>query len=358
MAKKPTKKTEGENEHFSEEPVGPMPADRRASALEDIAQSRRDVIAVEMVDEDMAMAGDPEPDPEPEVDGGDPYEGDAPAVDAAPEEPMYEVINRHGVKETVPLSRLVGSFQKEEAAESRLEKATKILDNVEKMENDRIAASGDGGFAEDNPDGEEPVGDGEVDYNDLAQKLQYGNQEEAAAALEDTVKKLATTGTSENPQDIAAQVIDTVHFNEALRDFGSDYSDILGDRHLSALAGQTGRSFLQSEIESAAREGRPRRPYSEIFKATGDYVREWKQSLTGAPSEDSGDADPNPGDDGSVVVDLGGQRAARRQASTPVPASHGSRAPAASNRQPRQKTETEKHRNAIEDMQKARGQNR
>ena len=125
--------------------------------------------------------------------------------DVEPEETEESItLDADGKEINVPLSKIIDvgkrTLQKEITADKRLSEATEILKSVK-------AAHGTPDDETDLEPGEEPGEQpsvGQTEYLDLAKSIQYGTEEEAAAAI----AKLMQNGA--NQDDISRVVVDTV----------------------------------------------------------------------------------------------------------------------------------------------------
>ena len=107
-----------------------------------------------------------------------------------PEEPLYTV-KIDGQERQVPLSELTASYQIQSAAANRLDQANEVLRRARDMEQDvqghpTATAPAVQPQPRDGLDG--------IDFAGLAERLQYGDTDAAAAALKETVTQIVETG--------------------------------------------------------------------------------------------------------------------------------------------------------------------
>lgn len=115
-----------------------------------------------------------------------------------------------------------------------------------------------------------PEGPSEEDLA-LAQALQVGSTEEAAAAIH------ALRGRSPSPDVISSQVEDRIAYKQARDWVQETYSDVFDDPI-------TARLFIAVDQDLLATGDR--RPYRDRYKAIGEHIRTWKGGVKPATGQD------------------------------------------------------------------------
>lgn len=161
-----------------------------------------------------------------------------------------------GVEVEIPGQKIIDAgirtFQKETAADFRLNQATQVLAEA------RASVT--------KPQPEQTPQPAEMSDADLAYALQFGTPEQATEAA----KALRNRGTvsQEQVQSAAQQartaVRDELQFNEALNFVKSEYGDLFANDHLK-------RHFFNEE--SRHRASGDKRPYKDLYQAIGDDLR-------------------------------------------------------------------------------------
>lgn len=265
--------------------LGEIAARRPAEVAKEVAEGAK----IPSVDEDGTIstpaAAEPAAEPAAEEPAGEepaateppatePAEPAAPAPAPAPvsEEAIdpkkeYEVIV-DGQKLMVPGSKIIDAgkrtFQKETAADFRLNVATELMQEAER----RVAA------AKGEPARAEPAksADGEPSDADLAKAIQFGEGPQAEAAI----AKLRNRGL--NTDQISTLVVeqsrqaarDELQFQDALKMVKSEYADLFSNDHLKRLF------FLEEQRHRTPKEKGglgDARPYAEVYKDIGDNLR-------------------------------------------------------------------------------------
>jgi hypothetical protein len=104
----------------------------------------------------------------------------------------------------------------------------------------------------------------------LVRAIQIGTEEEALQAI----RKLKSNGPSQD--DLARTVDERITFKEAIHNFNTQFSDIVGDPYLKKLALDTDAQLIANG---------DRRPYAERYAEIGNNLREWVRSKAPAPQE-------------------------------------------------------------------------
>jgi hypothetical protein len=156
------------------------------------------------------------------------------------------------------------TFQKETAADYRLQLATSMLDEARRTAAQAQPPATAGAAAT------APVaGAQQVDAAKLAEAIQFGTQEQAAEALRLLQQRDPSTVTMEGLQTFMRQQLpDIVNaqlaFREAANFAKTEYADLLADPYLKDM-------FLMKEDQ--LRKAGDARPPAELYKAIGDDIR-------------------------------------------------------------------------------------
>lgn len=288
-----------------EEYVKPDPAmNPRNIALGEIAASVAEKHKVEFAEtmpsiDDEGRISPPEggepagaaPEAPPSAEPATPPSAEQPSLPAAPStEPaginpdqLYKV-TVDGQEMEVPGRAIIDAgmrtFQKETAADYRLKLASQLLQEAEAKA--KGAATPPGAPA---PAAEPPAG---LNDAQLAEALQFGTPEQAAAALKELRGR-----PSVSPEEIARIVDarsrnvaqDEIQFQEAKKFVQAEYSDLMSNDYLRRLF------FLEENRRRAPKERGgegDRRPYKELYAAIGNDLRKsfnlQKPAAAGSPS--------------------------------------------------------------------------
>lgn len=257
----------------------------RMAMLDAIGEKREEVVFQELKDsgfdpaglmsaEEPASDGRPDNIPQEEWDAmSDEAKGKAkqpetteetvetPEVKAEPKpEPVKTVkIKVDGQELEVPEAEIIAAGirakQKDSTADKRLEEATRLLREAEARSKEQLGGpSKDGHVA---PQSEE-------DARALAHAIQYGSEDEAAAAVEKLTKRQTPGGLT--AEQIAFIVDERTQFREAVQWYRTDAKDIAEDPILHSL-------FLQKEQQQIA--AGDRRPYQERYQEIAKELRDW-----------------------------------------------------------------------------------
>lgn len=248
------------------------------------------------------------------------------AAAAAPKKIKLKVDGKEvEVDEAKVLEAGVRTLQKETAADKRLEEASKVGAEANRLLTEaqnmiKSAAQGrtttDTEASPSKPDGKASKVLTDEELTTAVKAIQYGSEAEAKEALQNLVTKAANSGQSE--ELTLVQVNEMLDFRDARQWAETEYKDVLGDPNLRKL-------FLTKEREKRA--AGDNRPYRELYGEIGNEVRDWRKSLAPAP------ANPQP---------AGGSRAdvrERKATLVPVPTA-SSRLPAATTTKELTPTET------------------
>lgn len=217
------------------------------------------------------------------------------------------------------------ALQKESAADKRLEEATRAREEAERLrkEVETLATK----FQQ--PGGPEKKPTELLVEKDalrgIVKAIQYGGEEEAAAALQEYGQKMAQLGQAN--AITAAELQNMLELREAQQFVRKEYADVMSDPNMKQLF------VLKVNEKLAAGDARP---YQELCKDAGDELRAWK----GAPPQKE------------PTQQLGGNRAAVHQRKTTIVQIPSASARQQAPTQPKAPTPSE----TIDQMRKARRQ--
>jgi hypothetical protein len=324
--------------------------------MEVILAERMKMLVDEGVDTSKMAKADEEPDPDPPrpEETHAPAEGEAPPAvteppapaapvqatppvtpAAAPEPPpsaddkMVTIVTVDGVEKQVSIAELRQNYQIGSAARQALERASaKEREADEKLRAATAAPAAPAAAATAAP--KAPVE--EIDWTAKAKELQFGTPEEAGAVLKNLATQLVESRGPASPPIDPDQLVmravliaqDNAEFNGSLAQFGNDYKDIFEGIpvEMATMGGQMANALIRQEIEAAQKEGRPRKPYSDMFRQAGERMRTIVTQIKG-PGKDSAEPTPNPATPGTVTVTIDPSKAAAKRASATPPTAAG-----------------------------------
>lgn len=171
-----------------------------------------------------------------------------------------------GVESEVTVAEMQRQFQKNGAAERRLEEATRLL-------NEARAAKPPVGFDPPKPavdsDTTQQAAPGDADQGgrEFLAALYDGDDEKALEAL----KKIGmgrSSGPTLDAGQLAAQLTPAIKqqlsYDSALEKFKGDYAEIVADPYLADLADR----FLDAEVQGG-------KPFAEALETAGKKTRDW-----------------------------------------------------------------------------------
>jgi len=218
---------------------------------------------------------------EPRVEYRLPQDGDEQpqptTIEGFDPEAEYELIvdgQKRKFKGSKILDAGTRALQKHDTADMRLDIATRLMNEAERRA--RAAAPQDEQPRDRQPESKEPSSNTDEDARlaGLAEKIQYGTREEAAAAL----KELHSTGRAVNPEQVLHFVSSQIgpmiqrqmDFRAAADWVQDEYKDLLGNK-------MTRQLFFMEENRRRAPKERggegDRRTYRELYKSIGDDIR-------------------------------------------------------------------------------------
>jgi len=240
------------------------PAEERETLIENIVDETIPTVIPEVAP-DTEPKNNIDTDIEPEPDTSTDTDKSVDIADTALE---MEKIIVDGQEKEVPISDIIDAgkrtLQKESAADKRLEEATRLLREAQ----ERIP------LPEEKKDEEKSsVEDAKSEkIKELTEAIQYGDEEEAAAAIEEILQTAQSQAIS--PEAIKNEIREELRIeqiNEKLQAPPEDggFGDLREDPNLVALANQA--------INDAMAEGQP---YTwELCKEACQGVRDWVESF-------------------------------------------------------------------------------
>lgn len=248
----------------------------RMSAMEAIAQSRRESLrqeGVELDDEPSTLNDSAPADAAPPETNDDQLAAQLGADDRAASvatETMKVKVKVDGEEMELPLSEVVKSYQKDAAATRRLQEAQRILQLAEQQAIN-IAQNGNTG----KNDSQQPeAGQGEVNETErLAQikeafsKLYEGDEDAAAVAmlklLEQGAGKPATQAQPINPAELVPQVVQQLEFNSAYAAVQQDYPALFANDERGVVLGKATYERLVAKESAGVPKAQALREASE-----------------------------------------------------------------------------------------------
>ena len=180
-------------------------------------------------------------------------------------EPVRVKVKIDGVESEVTIDELTRQYQKNGAAERRLEEATRLL-------NEARAASPPVGFAkpaqgdEHTPVVEPSPQGGDSEAKAFLAALFDGDEVKALEALQKI--GLGRPQPTQDTAQLAAQLTPAIKqqlvVDSALETFSKDYADIVKDPYLADLADR----FLDAEVANGT-------PFTEALETAGQKTRDW-----------------------------------------------------------------------------------
>lgn len=263
---------DADEEADKKQPVQEYEDDPRDEIEEKIIDAGADKGSEEDVSGEADEADTPEAE-EQETKGAD-DEKQPPKED--PDDPLIKV-KVEGVEREVRQSQLVREFQKNEAADKRLQEATNLLRQAQEATKDKPAADEPTGetTSKDGPD-DSSTADSEVDEKlaSIAEQIQVGDTKEAVEALK-TIIAEARKG-YEPPKGIDEQQVNAAvlaarereRSQESLQTFASENPELKENKRLQVLMETEVTDVMKEQLKTAAQsEG-----YSDDDIATIDTL--------------------------------------------------------------------------------------
>ena len=205
------------------------PESPRMKALAAIEESRRQSLESEL----DGVISEPEPD-----DDEEPAETPAPTADETLAEPAPRTVKVKvdGVEKEVSEEELIRSFQKNAAADHRLEEAARLLREAQ-------VASQTAAIVQPEPQPQAPVIDLRQEAADVLAKMYEGDQDAAAEALANLLNKQKGGDRPTQPAVqsvdeglLTQRVLEQIAINQAFEKVKTDYPEILNSPRLESLA--------------------------------------------------------------------------------------------------------------------------
>ena len=247
----------------------------RELAMEQVIASRKAAEAAELEQhrQDLKSQGLPVPEeesaapPAGEEGDGDELQRQLQEEQAAPKPKLVEDLDQtlvkikvDGVEREVPLSELVRTAQKHEAADKRLADATRLLQEAEarKREAEAQPAPTPQAPEQAKPDNVEKTRqDREQKAKEFLEAMFHGDEDRAtqilAGLMPESPPPQETATEAPDPEELAAQVEASLERRSALKQFSTAYPEVLKDADLAALADmKLARRLAQGEPFSQA----------------------------------------------------------------------------------------------------------
>ena len=255
--------------------VDPNNLPSRLRSMESIKVNRDDD-EPSQADQQLAAQLDADPNPTPAATPP------GPKVITDGLDQMLVTVKIDGRERQVTVEEMQRQFQKNGAAESRLEEATRLLNEARATAQASapppVGVAGPGAKT-DSTDAPEGGGDGAKAF---LSSLFEGDEEKATAALNKLLGGRNQVPNQPNDQELAAKLTPVIRQQmlqeSALEKFESDFSDVMADPYLESVAA----GFIQESIN----EGKT---FVEALEVAGPKTRDWIASK--APKADPG---PNP----------------------------------------------------------------
>lgn len=171
-----------------------------------------------------------------------------------------------GVESQVSVAEMQRQYQKNGAAERRLEEATRLLEAA-RSATPPVGVGQEAKPTETQPTQQATSGDAEQESKEFLAALFDGDEEKALETLKRIGFGRANSPTLD-PTQLAAQLTPAIKqqlsYDSALEKFKGDYADIVGDPYLADLADR----FLDAEVAGG-------KPFAEALEEAGRKTRDW-----------------------------------------------------------------------------------
>lgn len=289
-------------------------------------------------DIDKVIIDDPEKEEKPKEEAVKKVDTDKKSDTKVDKQEEFVTLTIDGKETEVSKSKILDAgtraMQKESAADTRLEEATRILTDA-KATAEQLKESSSQPSATDVDDTAS-----KIDKEALAKTLVDGSVDEVAEAIGTIMgtgrqDELATQAVKMQPDDVYGMVEGALQMKDAMDTFqGTPESGGYGDLY----ADETMRQMVFDKEADLAKGEKPGTP-GERLKEAAESVREWKNNLVK--------------ESGGNVVDFG-ERSSKKANADSTASSAGGRKPADTNEQP--KSEADKRRETLSKMSRSRGQ--
>lgn len=238
-------------------------ASRKAAEAAELEQHRQDLKEQGLLVQEEESAAPPAG----EEGDGDELQRQLQEEQEAPKPKLVEDLDQtlvkikvDGVEREVPLSELVRTAQKHEAADKRLAEATRLLQEAEarKREAEAQPAPAPQAPEQAKPDNVEKTRqDREQKAKEFLEAMFHGDEDRAtqilAGLMPESPPPQETATKAPDPEELAAQVEASLERRSALKQFASAYPEVLKDTDLAALADmKLARRLAQGEPFSQA----------------------------------------------------------------------------------------------------------
>lgn len=237
-------------------------ASRKAAEEAELAQHRSDLKAQGLLVEEDAHDAAPSADTEDDADNLQRELQNAQSRPKLIEDIDQSVvkIKVDGVEREVPLSELVRTAQKHEAADKRLAEATRLLQEADARANAAVAPPPAATQAPEQTNADtipQLRHDRQQKAKEFLEAMFHGEEERAteilAGLLPESPPPRETAAPVLDPEQIASQVEASLERRSALKQFASAYPEILKDQDLATLADmKLARKLAEGESFSTA----------------------------------------------------------------------------------------------------------
>ena len=258
------------------------PKSARELAMEQVVASRKAAEAAELEQhrQDLRAQGLPVPEEESAAppageQDDDELQRELQREQEAPKPKLVEDLDQtlvkikvDGVEREVPLSELVRTAQKHEAADKRLAEATRLLQEAETRKREAEAQPAPAAQAPEQakPDNTAQVRqDREQKAKEFLEAMFHGDEDRAtqilAGLMPESPPPQETATKAPDPEELAAQVEASLERRSALKQFSTAYPEVLKDADLAALADmKLARRLAQGE------------PFSQALMSVGEEL--------------------------------------------------------------------------------------
>ena len=251
--------------------VDPNNLPSRLRSMESI-KVKRDDDEPSQADQQLAAQLDADPNPTPAATPP------GPKVLTDGLDQMLVTVKIDGRERQVTVEEMQRQFQKNGAAESRLEEATRLLNEARATAQASapppVGVAGPGA----KPDSTDAPEGGEDGAKAFLSSLFEGDEEKATAALNKLLGGRNQVPIQPNDQELAAKLTPVIRQQmlqeSALEKFAVDNPDIVQDPHLADMAD----GFLDAEVDAGT-------PYDKALEAAAKKTRDWLASKGAKPPE-------------------------------------------------------------------------
>ena len=195
-----------------------------------------------------------------------------------------------GVKKIVPVSQVtdagIRTLQKEAAADARLDEAVKLLKEAKEAAGKKVAIEDEPGKTDDELK-ELTKGIDKEKITKIREAIQFGDEEEADAALQELYSLAITANKNSMPDNVLTiekleEIEKEKTGKEVFRKFNlppekGGFSDIVNDRYLYAAC--------KEDVQEELAKGTPNT--WELYETIGKNIRQWRDQNIKKPNEDA-----------------------------------------------------------------------